>query len=1123
MSRSRPDDAPTLTRSPEPAVDPLGHTATARPGARRDEGPGAPMAEVTSDGGGADVSIPPSLYRRFEGFQLLGRGGMGVVYKAVDIRLGRPVAIKLLAAFGPSSSGGILHEARSQARLRHEHACEVYEAGIADHVPFIVMQYIDGLPLRDARDQMTLEEKVRGVRRVATALHEAHRLGLVHRDVKPANILVERGEDGAWKPYILDFGIARDVGDGGQTSPAAVLGTPAFMAPEQAAGKVRSLDRRTDVYGLGATLYDVLAGRPPFSGDSALEILHQVSHQEAPPLRSVDPTIPLDLEAIVMKCLEKDPVARYASAKALGEDLQRFLDGDPVTARRASWPFLLLKWARRHKAGVALSAGLVAAGLLVAGLWVYERNRAEQQAMLARDLSKDAKEMEFFLRTAYAMPLHDVGRERALVRQQFGSIQARMADAGEIGEGPGHEALGRGALALHDASSALAHFQKAQRAGYRSPDLDYAMGIALSDLYKRALDETKRIQSEAQRKARVLAIEAEYKAPALEHLRAARGATRTLSEDMGANPGQAASPPPKLGGPLVSPTYLEGLIAYHEGRYEDAQRLSERAFKEAPWLYEAKRLEGEARFVIGSRHRADKGFDYERAMEQFKLAAAAYEIAASLGRSDPAVHAGECELWIQTMNAESERGESMRPSFEKARSACGRAVAADPSRGEAYVKLAFAHNCFAWWVATGRHKGEDPESALREAAARAGEAAQKSPGDAMAHYILGAVERSRALDALNRGHSPREALDRAIAGYEAALRLDPDFAWAQNEICSSLALRGKAACQMGRDPTGDFAAASGHCDRAIALDPDFTYPRVNKVILTIYEAEHRADSGLSPEAPVARGLALIGEMEKQSPPLQTIPLWRAHLMRARALYAIAAGKDAEEPLAEAETAARRLSATAPSADETLGLVTLARARSALARGEDAEAWIREACASLARAVEATPLDADDRVWLAEAHLLAFRWATRRGRTDAGSLDAAEAALAPLVAALPGAATPPPLDNLRVLTTLAEIHAARAGLGARSRADAESEIERGIARAGQALGRNPDFGPALSVLGRLWLLRARAGGSLASRKEAAARAVAAFEQALRGNPLLARTEQSLLDEARGITGEVAVAR
>jgi len=1024
---------------------------------------------------------------------------MGVVYRARDLRIGRPVAIKLLISVGSTSGGGVLQEARAQARLRHEYACEVYEAGIADHVPFIVMQYIDGVPMNEARKTMTLEGKVRAVRRIATALHEAHRLGLVHRDVKPANILVERGDDGDWKPYILDFGIARGAGDGGHTSASAVQGTPAFMAPEQAAGKVRSLDRRTDVYGLGATLYDMLAGRPPFQGDSVLEILRRVSSEEAPPLRRADPAIPLDLEAIVMKCLEKEPVLRYESARALGEDLQRFLDGDPVAARRATYRVLLFKWVRRHRAGVALAAGLMAAGLLVAGQRVRDRAHADRQAALARDLGEDVKEMELFLRIAYGMPLHDVERERDVVRRRFGAIEARMAEAGAIGDGPGHEALGRGSLALQDASSALDHFRQAERAGYRSPGLALAMGIALSDLYKRALDGTKRIQNAAQRRARIAAIEAEYKVPALAHLRAA------------------------LGGTIAPPAYVEGLIAYHEGRYEEALALAQRAFAETPWMYEAKKLEGDVLVAIGSRHRADRAFDYQRAMDWFGQAATAYADAAALGRSDPAVYAGDCELWTQTMNAASEHGESMRPSFEKAQRACAGAIAASPKNGEAHVKLALVYNAFAWWVTTGRNRGEDQELALREAALHAEEAARRSPNDAMAQYIVGAVARTRALDALNRSRSARAALDLAIVGYEGALRLDPDFAWAQNELCSSLLLRGKAESLQDRDPRGYFTSAAGHCDRAIALDPDFTYPRANQVILSVYEADYLADTGRSPEAPVTRGLALIEGLEKQSPPLQTLPLWRARLSWDRALYAVMAGNDAEKPLAEAEAAAGRLGAETPSADETRGLVLLAKAHSALARAEDAEAPIREARAALGRAVEAAPLDVDDRVWLAEAHLLAYRWAELRGRTDTGPLDEAQAALAPLMAAPPGTAEPPALDNLRVLTTLAEVHAARANLRVRNHEDAESEIEQGIAQANQALGQNPDFGPALSVLGRSWLLRARAAGGAAPRKEAAARAAAAFESAFRANPLQARTEQSLLDEARKLTGAAAASR
>ncbi len=188
---------------------------------------------------------------------------MGAVYRARDRQLQREVALKVLLRQGDESAQRMLREARAQARLDHENICKVFEAGTGDGVCHIAMQFIDGAPLRAAAEQMTLEEKVRVVRQVALALHEAHRQGLVHRDVKPSNIMVEEREGAAPKPYLTDFGIAREVGAAGSTLTGAIAGTPAFMAPEQASGQVRSLDRRTDVYSLGATLFDVLAGRPP--------------------------------------------------------------------------------------------------------------------------------------------------------------------------------------------------------------------------------------------------------------------------------------------------------------------------------------------------------------------------------------------------------------------------------------------------------------------------------------------------------------------------------------------------------------------------------------------------------------------------------------------------------------------------------------------------------------------------------------------------------------------------------------------------------------------------------------------------------------------------------------------
>ncbi len=218
---------------------------------------------------------------------------------------------------------------------------------------------------------------------------------------------------------------------------SSFAGTPSYMAPEQANGGVESLDRRTDVYALGATLYELLAGRPPFNGANVLAVVRQLLYEEPPPLQKVRPDVPKDLEAIVMRCLEKEQGRRYESAKALGEDLQRFLDGTPVLARRASLGYVLLKAAKKHKMRVALEAALLVVMSVFGALWLRERHAMAEQAALSRELGEDVKEMELFLSRAYGLPLHDIERERSIVRRRLLDIEARMAPSAGPEKGRG--------------------------------------------------------------------------------------------------------------------------------------------------------------------------------------------------------------------------------------------------------------------------------------------------------------------------------------------------------------------------------------------------------------------------------------------------------------------------------------------------------------------------------------------------------------------------------------------------------------------------------------------------------------------------------------------------------------
>jgi serine/threonine protein kinase/WD40 repeat protein len=315
----------------------------------------------------------------------LGRGGMGVVYKARHEGLGRVVALKLILAgdyCGPRDLARFRTEAGAAARLQHPNIVQVHEVGEQDGRPYLSLELVTGSSLEEklaeapwaGRDAAGLVEVL------ARAMHYAHERGVVHRDLKPANVLLAPALGGGevaglppkaganWIPKVTDFGLARRLPDGealwdacaGPTESGTVLGTPSYMAPEQAAGHSRAVGPAADVHALGAILYALLTGRPPFRGVTALETLEQVRSQEPVPPTRLQPRLPRDLETICLKCLQKDPQRRYESAAALAEDLQRFQAGEPIRARPVSAWERAVKWGKRRPAIASLLTAVVA-------------------------------------------------------------------------------------------------------------------------------------------------------------------------------------------------------------------------------------------------------------------------------------------------------------------------------------------------------------------------------------------------------------------------------------------------------------------------------------------------------------------------------------------------------------------------------------------------------------------------------------------------------------------------------------------------------------------------------------------------------------------------------------------
>lgn len=368
------------------------------PGGRKpDPGSGeetVPARERLADLGGETLSgksLPSAA--GYEILGVLGQGGMGKVYKARHLRLDRVVALKMIPSGFEASREELARfrvEVRALASLHHPHIVQIYEVHEDLDYPCFSLELMEG---------GSLQKKLAGTPQppraaallaevVARAMHVAHQHGIVHRDLKPGNILL----DGDGQPKITDFGLAKRVeASEGLTVTGAILGTPSYMAPEQATGKGKDAGPAVDIYALGAILYECLTGRPPFRGPTLLETVQQVIDEEPVPVRRLQPTTPRDLETICLKCLHKDAARRYASAEHLAEDLRRFLNGESILARPVGPLERLTKWARRRPALAALVLVSVIAFAALLVLWGYFTVNLRDQRNLAQAASRRAE------------------------------------------------------------------------------------------------------------------------------------------------------------------------------------------------------------------------------------------------------------------------------------------------------------------------------------------------------------------------------------------------------------------------------------------------------------------------------------------------------------------------------------------------------------------------------------------------------------------------------------------------------------------------------------------------------------------------------------------------------------
>jgi serine/threonine-protein kinase len=740
---------------------------------------------------GEDASATLGRYRLV---REVGRGGMGVVYEAWDPELRRRVALKTLPA---GEAGGLrarlAREALAAARLNHPNIAAVYEAT----PEFIVMQFVDGPPLSqlprgDLRRAVTL------VRDAARAVHHAHEQGIIHRDLKPQNVLVE-GD----RAVVTDFGLAKELSAESSLSlPGGVVGSPAWMPPEQALGRAGEVDARSDVYGLGATLYDVLAGRPPFVEREVLGLLRRIVEERPPRLRAFRPDVPRDLETVVLKCLEKDRARRYQTARELAGDLDRWLEGRPVVARPASVGYRLLKFAQRRRAVVAVAAAGLAL-MMIAGVVAWNER-------VHRRASSDALRLS----------------ER---------IDGAVRDAEQ------HFRLGMVEAAHRRLDDAVASC-RAFLAGNRVAHAQFLLGRLL------------RLRDRDEEAAQALEAALELD-PTIEEARIERGMLR--ARRLALQAGELAPPVAADDAARLPP----GLRALREQALEDLRAIESPGLvldRVSLGLARAERhrLSGrpvEARRELEEVIRFDRTNRAARVvLSQLALASGDGDLAWHLAMSAVDLHRGFGPAYLAQSAAHgalAREGATDPVDQVAARhemTAADRKIAGGDRSAAAFLERASA-----------RLRIDDVEGALADF----GEALKVDPTDAPAYGNRALLEarRAAALAAEGSAGEALEAWDRAIADATSALTVDPDLAGAWNN-------RGVSRCEKARlleearrpaEAEREWAAALGDFEAAVTRAPRFALARLNRAMERRRRGEGAAAAGrlreAEAEAAAARG------------------------------------------------------------------------------------------------------------------------------------------------------------------------------------------------------------------------------------------------------------------------------
>ncbi len=1044
-------------------------TSAPQGGARPDPGP----TRVDSEFGGAPPPDGLGSGARFGPYVILrelGRGGMGVVYLAEETGLRRRVALKTLLVspqWNPGYADRLIQEARTAAALDHPGTVPIYDVGVQDGVPYFAMAYVEGTSLHDllySNRLGGLRERVGVVRDVAEVVAHAHERRVIHRDLKPGNVLVEDGG----RVRVMDFGLARQMDRSTRlTVDGEIFGTPAYMSPEQIEGEQDRIGPTTDVYALGAILYEVLTKRTPFEGAGPIEIIHKaLRYDPAPPDRH-DARIPPDLCILCLKALRKEPSDRYPTARDFADDLGRYLSGEAVSAR--PWGPWERMWRamRRRKAWSAMVGGLITLAATVSVLlWHAQRSENERRGLQQKVVDSLQQVSAVYLDAALRLRRKEA--TVAELAEMLGPLQESAAAA--LREAPSrpepHHHLGRLQRALGNAREAETEQTAALEVDARHAGALYERAVLRAYAYRSRVAELRAIWIRRQAALAAAKVASEGvsavapSSPPDEAVLAgadpeAQILRRGLRMDLERLAEAESSPTPADPGgakpsPVLSPRVASarGHLLVFGGRPEDqvsGMDLLRRAIADDPRLEEAYEALGFALEWAGR---------YDEAL-------ALYDEAIAADRGYIAFRLRRAAVRWNRADALNRMGADPDAEFELAEADLARALNLNPASRDARVLRAELRLARA---RTRAGRGEDAREIFAGGAQDADALIRTGP-EARYHLLRGALRMEWAGHQADGGEDPRPQFIAALEDFDEAERREPgtpEPALARAMLLAAWAGREE---DRGGDPAAMYERAEAEFGRALGLDPRSLDAWIGRGQCRALWALHREERRLDAESHYARAEEDFEAALRLAPANPDLRIRRGNLRMNRAIGLGARGGDPlallEQAYAEFE-AARAIRPDVPEVWEGRAGVCTNRGAVLRERGEDPSTWYGRAVEDFGRALDLAPHLEDCRSGRAT---VLMNWAAdRHGRGhDPGDLyERAEEDMGEVIRRNPASA--------RGWALRARIRIGRAGVRLDRGEAPTALLEQAIEDLGQAIERNPRLPEAWEMRGEALYLR-----------------------------------------------------